>query len=93
MQRVRPDPGEATEALVNLLAERIATHLAEKLEGPNAAAGREVMNAAEAADFLRLSLPEFRRQARNLPRHAITNSAHPRYVYLREDLLEWLRSR
>jgi hypothetical protein len=31
MQRGRPDPGEATEALVDILTERVAAATAEKL--------------------------------------------------------------
>jgi phage tail tape-measure protein len=62
-----------------------ATRLAETLDG-----SREVMNAAEAADFLRLSLAEFRRQAASLPRHQVSNT---RYLYVRSELLEWLMSR
>ncbi len=48
------------------------------------------MNAEEAADFLRLSIAEFRRNAASLPRHQITDT---RYVYVRSELLDWLRSR
>jgi hypothetical protein len=43
---------------------------------------REVMNAKEAADFLRLPYDNFRRLARGLPPHAVSER---RYVYLRED--------
>src|SRR3712207_6386372 len=38
-------------------------------------------------------LTELRKQARGLPRHAITNSDHSQHVNLREDLFEWLRNR
>jgi hypothetical protein len=62
-----------------------ATRLAEALE-----VEREVMNGAEAADFLRISIAEFRRQAPSLPCHQVTDT---RYVYLRSELLEWLKSR
>jgi hypothetical protein len=62
-----------------------ATRLAEALE-----VDREVMNGEEAADFLRISIAEFRRQVESLPRHQISAT---RYVYLRSELLEWLRSR
>ncbi len=41
---------------------------------------RELMNAKEAADFLRMSYSEFRRLAPDLPRHRVTEL---RYVYHR----------
>jgi hypothetical protein len=84
------EPGDPSELSADLLAQWIAAAVAEKLEGPDSRAGREVMNSEEAADFLRMSLAEFRRRAPTLPRHQITES---RYVYLRSELLEWLRSR
>ena len=46
---------------MNLLAERIAAQLAEKLEGPIAVAGREVMSAKDAAEFLRMGRDGFNR--------------------------------
>ena len=51
---------------------------------------RELMNAKEAADFLRLPYTEFKRLAPTLPRHAVTEQ---RYVYSRKELLEWYFSR
>lgn len=48
---------------------------------------REVMNAQEAADFLRIPYGTFRQLAPELPRHAITEA---RFVYLRSELLGWL---
>jgi hypothetical protein len=51
---------------------------------------RELMNAKEAADFLRLPFTEFKRLAPTLPRHAVTER---RYVYSRRELLEWYFSR
>ena len=52
---------------------------------------REVMNAEEAADFLRLSPTAFRRLAPALPRCQIYERSG--YRYLRSDLLSWLRTR
>ena len=54
------------------------------------ASGKEVMNAKEAAEFLRISESEFKRMATGLPRHAVTER---RYVYLRSELLAWLTGR
>jgi hypothetical protein len=50
---------------------------------------REVMNAEEAADFLRLSPTAFRRLAPSLPRCQIYERSG--YRYLRSDLLTWLQ--
>lgn len=50
----------------------------------------EVMNAEEAADFLRIPYQNFRRIAQGLPRHPVTER---RYVYLRSELIEWLLSK
>ncbi len=50
----------------------------------------ELMNAKEAADFLRIPDSEFRRLAPYLPRHSVTER---RYVYHRKELLEWVLSR
>ena len=52
--------------------------------------GREVMDAKQAADFLRISESEFKRMAPGLPRHAVTER---RYIYLRSELLAWLTRR
>jgi hypothetical protein len=52
--------------------------------------GREVMDARQAADFLRISQSEFKRMAPRLPRHAVTER---RYIYLRSELLAWLLGR
>jgi hypothetical protein len=46
--------------------------------------GREVMDAKQAAGFLRISESEFKRMAPGLPRHAVTEQ---RYIYLRSELL------
>ena len=54
------------------------------------ASGKEVMNAREAADFLRISESEFKRMAPGLPRHAVTER---RFIYLRSELLAWLLGR
>ena len=46
--------------------------------------GREVMDAKQAAGFLRISESEFKRMAPALPRHAVTER---HYIYLRSELL------
>ena len=51
---------------------------------------RELMNAKEAADFLRMPYSEFRRLAPYLPRHLVTER---RYVYHRKELLDWVLTR
>jgi hypothetical protein len=51
---------------------------------------RELMNAKEAAEFLRIPYSEFRRLAPYLPRHPVTER---RYVYHRKELLEWVLTR
>ena len=51
---------------------------------------RELMNAKEAADFLRMPYSEFRRLAPYLPRHRVTER---RYVYHRKELLDWVLTR
>jgi hypothetical protein len=48
---------------------------------------RELMNAEEAADFIRMSYSEFRKRAPEFPRYAISER---RYVYWRPELLEWV---
>ncbi len=53
------------------------------------ASPREVMNASEAADFLRLSPNAFSKLAPILPRCRIYERSG--YRYLRSDLLKWLR--
>jgi hypothetical protein len=75
-------PGSSLE---ELLVERIA---ADAARSPY---DREVMNAEEAADFLRLSPTAFRRLAPALPRCQIYERSG--YRYLRSDLLAWLRER
>ena len=52
--------------------------------------GRDVMDAKQAADFLRISESEFKRMAQRLPRHAVTER---QYIYLRSELLAWLLGR
>ena len=63
-------------------ATELATAIAEKLEdvAGSLRESRELMNAKEAADFLRMPYPEFRRLAPYLPRHRV---AERRYVYHR----------
>ena len=63
-------------------AARIAT---EAARSPH---DREVMNAEEAADFLRLSPTAFRKLAPSLPRCQLYERSG--YRYLRSDLLAWL---
>ena len=66
----------------------------EKLENlvEDAARSREVMDAKEAAEFLRLSPSEFRKLAAAgvIPRHPVNGKS---YRYLRSELLEWVRRR
>jgi hypothetical protein len=50
---------------------------------------RELMNAEEAADFIRMPYQQFRHIAPLLPRHPISQR---RYVYRRSELLEWVVS-
>lgn len=71
---------------------QIAAVIAQRLEETAQAMrmSREVMNAKEAAEFLRMPESEFRRIAPALPRHAVTER---RYVYYRGELLEWALSR
>lgn len=70
----------------------LETAILEKVErvAEALASGKEVMNAKEAADFLRISESEFKRMAPGLPRHAVTER---RYIYLRNELLAWLTGR
>src|SRR5215213_5666481 len=70
-------------SLAELRAEQIAA------EAARAPYDREVMNAEEAADFLRLSPTAFRRLAPALPRCQIYERSG--YRYLKSDLLAWLR--
>jgi hypothetical protein len=69
------------EAAIREKVERVAEALAS---------GREVMDAKQAASFLRISESEFKRMAPGLPRHAVTER---RYIYLRSELLAWLLGR
>lgn len=73
----------------NSLDKLLEAAILEKVEriAESLASGREIMNAKEAADFLRISESEFKRIASSLPRHPITER---RYIYLRSDLLAWL---
>jgi hypothetical protein len=71
------------EAAVLEKVERVVEALAQ---------GREVMDAKEAADFLRLSPSEFRKLAAAgvIPRHPVNGKC---YRYLRGELVEWVRRR
>lgn len=51
--------------------------------------GRELMNAREAAEFIRMPYQRFRQIAPLLPRYPISER---RYVYRRSELLEWVLS-
>jgi hypothetical protein len=76
--------GEATR----IAEERIRTMFPLAEQEPSEA--KEVMDAREAAEFLRLPYSSFREIAPTLPRHAVTPS---RFVYLRGELLGWLLER
>ena len=90
---------EAT-SLEGLLADRLACEVARIAEERIRAMfpfaeqkpweAKEVMDAREAAEFLRLPYSSFREIATTLPRHAVTSS---RFVYLRGELLAWLLER
>ncbi len=56
---------------------------------PGSPLEREIMDAREAADYLRLPYDQFKRLARSLPRHAVTER---RFVYVRSEILEWVLS-
>ena len=80
--------GQRDTSLDTLLEAAILEKVERAAEAP--ASGREVMDAKEAADFLRISESEFKRMAPGLPRHAVTER---RYIYLRSELLAWLTGR
>jgi hypothetical protein len=61
-----------------------------QVRGPWLQACCELMNAKEAAEFLRMPYSEFRRMAPYLPRHPVTER---RYVYHHKELLEWVLTR
>ena len=72
----------------------LAAAVLEKLEDlvEDAARSREVVDAKEAAEFLRLSPSEFRKFAAAgvIPRHPVNGKS---YRYLHGELLEWVRRR
>ena len=78
----------------NRVEKVLAAAFLEKLEDlvEDAARSREVMDAKQAAEFLRLSPSEFRKLAAAgvLPRHPVNGKS---YRYLRGELLEWVRRR
>jgi hypothetical protein len=76
-KRATPLSEEALLDSIELLAESLHT-------------SRELMDAKEAAEFLRMPYSEFRRLAPYLPRHPVTER---RYVYHRKELLEWVLTR
>jgi hypothetical protein len=87
---------EAT-SLEELLADRLACEVARIAEERIKAMfpfaeqepsdTKEIMDAREAAELLRLPYSSFREIAPTLPRHAVTSQ---RFVYIRKELLEWL---
>ena len=78
----------------NRVEKVLAAAVLEKLEDlvEDAARSREIMDAKEAAEFLRLSPSEFRKLAAAgvIPRHPVNGKS---YRYLRGELLEWVRRR
>jgi len=82
--------GETTRLTLTPVSEVVA--LLERVEQLTESlhTSRELMNAKEAADFLRMPYSEFRRLAPYLPRHPVTER---RYVYNRKELLEWVLTR
>ena len=78
----------------NRVEKVLAAAVLEKVEDlvEDAARSREVMDAKEAAEFLRLSPSEFRKLAAAgvIPRHPVNGKS---YRYLRGELLEWVRRR
>ncbi len=83
-------PGETTRLTLTPVSEVVA--LLERVEQLTESlhTSRELMNAREAADFLRMPYSEFRRLAPYLPRHPVTER---RYVYHRKELLDWVLTR
>jgi len=82
---VRSHQGTSLDSLLEAAILEKVQRAAEALSS-----GREVMDAKQAADFLRISESEFKRMAPGLPRHAVTER---RYIYLRSELLAWLTRR
>jgi excisionase family DNA binding protein len=78
----------------NRVEKVLAAAVLEKVEDlvEDAARSREVMDAKEAAEFLRLSPSEFHKlvAAGVIPRHPVNGKS---YRYLRGELLEWVRRR
>lgn len=93
-----PDTADAAEALVDLLAEKIAAAMAEKQPAPIITEHTEtvvespeqVMNARHTAEFLGVSYEAFRRMAPELPRCKLSAG---RYVYLKSDLIAYLEAK
>jgi hypothetical protein len=78
----------------NRVEKVLAAAVLEKVEDlvEDAARSREVMDAKQAAEFLRLSPSEFRKLAAAgvIPRHPVNGKS---CRYLRGELLEWVRPR
>jgi Helix-turn-helix domain len=78
----------------NRVEKVLAAAVLEKVEDlvEDAARSREVMDAKQAAEFLRLSPSEFRKLAAAgvISRHPVNGKS---YRYLRGELLEWVRRR
>jgi hypothetical protein len=81
--------GEITKRAIPL-SESVALLDSIELLAESLRTSRELMDAKEAADFLRMPYSEFRRLAPYLPRHLVTER---RYVYHRKELLEWVLTR
>jgi len=81
---------ESTKPTLTPVSEMVA--LLERVEQltESLPSSRELLNAQEAAEFMRVPYSEFRRLAPYLPRHPVTER---RYVYHRKELLEWVLSR
>ena len=71
----------------NLVRDLVEAALLDRLEelADYLRNSRELMNAEEAASFIRMPYSEFHNIAPQLPRHAISGR---RYVYHRSELLE-----
>ncbi len=83
MGKTKENPEYDHVEIAHVIAERL-----EELAG-TIQQSRELMNAQEAADFLRMPYSEFRKVAPVVPRHAISER---RFIYRRSELLEWALS-
>lgn len=76
-------PNTLDAVLEEAILERVR-ELAERL-----AEEREVMSPQEAADFLRMPYHSFKKIAPTIKRVPVSSQ---RFVYLREDLVAWLKA-